>query len=89
MGGGGFIVVAALVANSLTCDDTCGSGSGWTDDPDAWQWDAQLVLAIAAACTALAGALLLFTEERRLGARVFFAGVGAGLLWLAVIASAY
>jgi hypothetical protein len=25
---------------AMTCDESCGDGNGWRQDPDAWQWPA-------------------------------------------------
>ena len=69
---------------ALTCDEGCDDRSSlWRDDPDAWQWDAQFVLAVVAVGAALAGALLLFRRRPRAGAWVFGAGVAGCLAWAA------
>jgi hypothetical protein len=54
----GVMAAASLALSKLTCDESC-FGSGWTHDPDAWQWKALPVLAIAGfAATAFAAGLL-------------------------------
>jgi hypothetical protein len=40
-------VVGAFWGFGLKCDDSCGTPPPWRDDPDAWQWDALGVVAIA------------------------------------------
>ena len=82
--GGCFVALMSFVFWALTCDETCNDGPGWHDDPDAWQWDAQLVLAGVGWAMALAGALLMFGRRRaRLGTRLLAAGVLADVAWAA------
>ncbi|MCB0877118.1 MAG: hypothetical protein M9964_15300 [Solirubrobacterales bacterium] len=45
--GGILAVLFALAIWARNCDDACG-GSSWTNDEGAWQWPAQLALAVAA-----------------------------------------
>jgi hypothetical protein len=44
------VLLPALYFAVLQCDETCGSNTewntGWHADPDAWQWRAQLVIAL-------------------------------------------
>lgn len=57
------IIVATLlllgfVVRDTRCGDACrGPGGAWQDDGEAWQWDAQLVVMVAAACLIAAGAV--------------------------------
>ena len=81
--GGGFVLLAAAIGASLTCDEQCGQGPGWRHDSSAWQWDAQLWLAVVAAGAMLAGAVLLFRPDARSGAIVFGVGLFGGLGWVA------
>ena len=78
------MLFAAGIVAALTCDESCDERStAWRDDPGAWQWDAQLVLAVAAAGTMLAGALLMSRSDRGSAAGIFAAGVVAALAWAA------
>ena len=42
-----YIEFWALVVLAMNCDESCGSGGSWRNDPDAWQWKAQLGWATA------------------------------------------
>lgn len=48
------MLLGVLWGFSLKCDDSCGTPPPWRDDPDAWQWNAIGVLAIAGLACALA-----------------------------------
>lgn len=37
------IELLALYAAGMKCDESCDSGGGWRHDPDAWQWQFQLL----------------------------------------------
>jgi hypothetical protein len=45
-----LVTLVALLASGLKCDDSCadpGFADEWNDDPDSWQWNAQLYVALA------------------------------------------
>jgi peptidoglycan/LPS O-acetylase OafA/YrhL len=68
----------------LRCDESCG-GSGWRHTPDAWQWNALVVL--GATAFVAGGALVFFVwRGRRLYAA---ASVAVGLCAVLVLASAF
>jgi hypothetical protein len=51
---GAFVVVFfGLLADGLRCDDNCSIAPGWRNDPNAWQWQAVLVLALVVLGSAL------------------------------------
>jgi uncharacterized BrkB/YihY/UPF0761 family membrane protein len=86
----GFAAFGVLVAAYLavtTCDEACdGSSSEWWHRTDAWQWDAQLVVA-AAGLAALVSAFV-FTRRRR-HRQAVWSGIGAAVcfgVWAALLA---
>ena len=85
LGGGGVTVFLAGVFAILKCDDVCDDGSpgGWRDESDAWQWSAQVVLAVVATGLMVAGAVLLFRRDPGRGGWIFAVGVAGALGWAA------
>jgi ABC-type dipeptide/oligopeptide/nickel transport system permease subunit len=84
--GAGFLALIALVINGLSCDESCDEGSGdWHDDPDAWQYDIQFVIALGVLGIAFA-ALVLATRGRLREAGYAAAAtvVGAAGWWIFV-----
>lgn len=69
----GFVLLAALVWSSLTCDESC-YGPGWDNSPDAWQWKALPVLAAAGFTGVAAAAFLLLVSSYRASLRALAAG---------------
>ena len=67
-----------LFISALTCDENCEDPAEvWSDDPDAWQWDA---IAVCAWVSLAAGAVSLFSlayGRRRLAAYAFAVVVAA------------
>lgn len=82
---GGVVLIHGFFATA-GCDDACHTGGPWWQQRDAWQWKAQLALAIAAAgCGAVswrawrAGSLPVIA-----GACIVQFGLVGG--WMAVLA---
>jgi hypothetical protein len=78
-----WLLIATLGA-AFTCSDVCSSTDGWRGRPQAWQYDVQMLLAIAGG-----GCLALAVRKRVTGsvrpAKAFAAGgVAAFVLWLVV-----
>jgi hypothetical protein len=79
----------ALLLSGITCDESCEpeTSDHWYDDPDAWQWDAQALLALVGILIATAGVVQTLRRRYRsasmliAGSAVTFAG------WLALIAA--
>ena len=64
----GAVVLAllGLLANGMRCDDNCAVGvPGWRNDPNAWQWGAELYIALAILAASLLLNVLLWTRRRR------------------------
>jgi multisubunit Na+/H+ antiporter MnhB subunit len=34
----GVLLLGLMLGEGLRCDESCGQGSGWGQDPHAWQW---------------------------------------------------
>jgi hypothetical protein len=81
-----LMALGALVASALTCDESCDAGSArWQDRPDAWQWDAQLVIAALGLCGALAFAAAAIPGRRRLARAVVAITIACMLAWCALM----
>jgi hypothetical protein len=62
-----FLALLGWYFAALACDESCGTPpySTWTDDPDAWQWTAQLpIVALGSACVLAALGLSLAQRHR-------------------------
>jgi hypothetical protein len=62
-----FLSLLGILFAALTCDESCDSApySGWTGNPDAWQWTAQLpIVALGSACVLVALGLSLAARHR-------------------------
>jgi hypothetical protein len=81
-----LMTLGALLASALTCDESCDEASGrWQDSPDAWQWDAQLAIAVLGLCGALALAVAVIARRRRLARAGLAASVSSMLAWSALL----
>lgn len=49
------VLLTALYFAALQCDETCESKSGWQADQGAWQWQAQLVIALVGIAASAVG----------------------------------
>jgi hypothetical protein len=64
--GASFLGLLGLLANAMRCDDNCALGvPGWRNDPNAWQWSAELAIAVAILAAAVALNVSLWTRRRR------------------------
>jgi hypothetical protein len=69
-----FLTFIAWIVSGLTCDESCAEGSGqWDDNPDAWQWDFQLLWALAGLGLAIAMVALAAQGRSRAATIAFLA----------------
>jgi hypothetical protein len=83
----GGLLFFGLIGNGLRCDDNCSTAPGWRNNPDAWQWDAQLLLLLTGFGVALLLTVGVFGPARL---KWFLVWVEAGALglWFLLAASA-
>ena len=70
----------AWIIGAMACDEACYGDGDWSRTHESWQWDAVLVLAVAAALLTTAFAIAIF------GARIRAATVFFGLQVVATVA---
>jgi hypothetical protein len=74
-------VLLAAGWEGMRCDEACGSGPGWTQVSDAWQWTAQLVIC-ALGGAALTVSVALIVSKRYAAARLsVVVGAAAFAVW--------
>ena len=84
--GGGVVALLGLYGMGLTCDESCDPrSSSWRDDPDAWQWTAQGVMALTASTALVVTAGLLIAGRRRAAGGAFAVALLTALAWLALV----
>jgi hypothetical protein len=81
--GGVFVGFLGLLLDSFRCWEGCGyPPTSWHDDPDAWQWTAQAVLAGGVFVASLAAGVLIVAGRRRGWAVALVAGLALLGAWL-------
>ena len=81
--GGGFVGLLGLLFWGLKCDEGCADvPTSWHDDPDAWQWPAQAVLAGGVFVASVVLAVLLVSGRERGRGAALAAGLASLAAWL-------
>jgi hypothetical protein len=78
-GTGWAMLVGLLWGLGLKCDESCGDGSGWRDNPDAWQWYALAAAGVGIFAIGIAFVLLVWRGRAWWAAGAYVAGVVATL----------
>lgn len=85
--------LAAVVYFDLKCNEGCDENASpdvrtgrWFDTQDAWQWWAQLGLAMAGLVAALTFAYLTWRRRYRDALAVLIVGIGCFAVWAAMVA---
>ena len=76
-----------LVLGGTKCDDHCRPESGrWYTDPEAWQWNGQLVLVVCGSSLLLTGIRLCLVRRMRVGWLLVGLAVALLVVWLSAVA---
>ena len=84
LAGAAILGFLGLLARGLRCDDNCSSAPGWRNDPNAWQWDGIVVLALVILGSAL---VLNFAVLTRGAQQLRSVAVGVQLAAVALLVS--
>jgi hypothetical protein len=76
------MLVGLLWGLGLKCDESCGDGSGWQDNPDAWQWYALAVAGVDIFAIGVAFVFLVWRGRASWAALAYTVGVVATLWFL-------
>ena len=84
----------ASFLDALRCDESCNENlvpsartPGWHNTIHAWQWDAQLALALAALAAVLIASVLVGVRRGRAATGVAALAAGCAIAWAVLVAS--
>jgi hypothetical protein len=78
----GFTLLFSLIVWGLTCDESCDDRSSlWQDDPDAWQWTAQAIVAAAGFVAVISALVFVLVRSYRSAMVAMSLGSGAYATW--------
>lgn len=80
-------VLFALYEHDARCDESCNmplAGKSWAYEPTAWQWDGQLVIAVAALVGAAGGVVARRRGATRIATGAFTCSLCAVAAYVAI-----